>query len=171
LKYVGFEKKKDGYFAGSNVADDLKILRRETKINELNIKYATVSRRVRWKQLMKECAGKINVERGKAFLSDHFDTYLNAATPDSRTICGHYELDSQASGPWEPFRPFGAYDGKVTDARMAKNMSFVARWGSSCGMPFDANKFLEQHPQFDWMRGILKDRPTQPWTEFKAGEH
>ena len=171
LKYAGFKKKKDGYFSGSNIADDLRILRRETKSNEVNIKYGTISRRVRWKQLMKEYAGKIDVERGKAFLSDHFDSYLNTLTPDSRTICGHYELDTQASGLFEPFRPAGASDGKVMDATMAKNMSFVARWGSSCGMPFDANKFLGDHPQFDWMRGILKDRPTQPWTEFKAGEH
>lgn len=34
LKYVGFEKKKDGYFTGSNVAEDLKILRFETKEDE-----------------------------------------------------------------------------------------------------------------------------------------
>jgi hypothetical protein len=27
LKYVGFEKRRDGYFVGSNVAEDLKILR------------------------------------------------------------------------------------------------------------------------------------------------
>ncbi len=170
LKYVGYEKKKDGYFSGSNIAEDLKILRRETRANELNIKMSRVARRVRWKQLMKEYAGNIDVETGKAFLSDHFDTYLNTSIPDSRTICGHCELDSQAIGIWEPFRPLGAYDGKVIDATMAKNMSFVARWGSPCGMPFDANKFLEEHPQFDWAKGLLKDRPTQPWTTFKAGE-
>jgi hypothetical protein len=53
---------------------------------------------------------------------------------------------------------------------MAKQMSFAARWGSACGAPFDAVKFLEQHPQFDWMAGIVKSRPSQPWTEFRAGE-
>jgi hypothetical protein len=35
-------------------------------------------------------------------------------------------------------------------------MSFVARWGAACGTPFDAKKFLEQHPQYDWMNGLLK---------------
>jgi hypothetical protein len=173
LKYVGFEKKKDGYFSGSNIADDLKILRRETKTNDddINIKWSHVARRVRWKQLMKQYAGKIDVARGKEFLADHFDTYLNVMTPDARTICCHSDLDPKLYTSAAPFRPLGAYDGKVVDATMAKNMSFVARWGSSCGMPFDASKFLEEHPQFDWMRSILKDRPTQPWTEFKAGEH
>jgi hypothetical protein len=38
LKYVGYEKKKDGYFIGSNVAEDLRILRFETKMtNSTNI--------------------------------------------------------------------------------------------------------------------------------------
>jgi transposase len=170
LKYVGFTKKKDGYFSGSNIAEDLKILRRETRTNEINIKMPNVARQVRWNQLMKEYAGKIDIETGKVFLSDHFDTYTNIFSPDSRTICGHFELDAQVSGTFEPFLPLGAYDGKVVDASMAKNMSFVARWGSPCGIPFYANKFLEEHPQFDWMNGLLKDRPTQPWTTFKAGE-
>ena len=29
---------------------------------------------------------------------------------------------------------------------------------------------LEQYLQFDWMNGLQRDRPTQPWTVFKAGE-
>jgi hypothetical protein len=53
---------------------------------------------------------------------------------------------------------------------MAKQMSFVARWGSACGTPFDAKAFLEKHQQFDWMNGLLVDRPAQPWTLFKSGE-
>jgi len=28
---------------------------------------------------------------------------------------------------------------------------------------------MEEHPQFEWMTGLLRDRPTQPWTVFKAG--
>jgi hypothetical protein len=53
---------------------------------------------------------------------------------------------------------------------MAKAMSFMARWGSSCGRPFEAGRFLESHPQYDWMAGLIKDRPSEPWTVFKAGE-
>jgi len=54
---------------------------------------------------------------------------------------------------------------------MAKKMSFAARWGSACGTAFDAEKFLNDHPQFDWMTGILKSRPSEPWTVFTAGEN
>ena len=170
LKYIGFEKKKDGYFIGSNVAEDLKILRFETKMEEMNIKNSCISRRVRWKQLMKENAGKVNLELAEKFESDHFDTYLNKIKPDGRTICLHADLDPQFSGIDYPYYPSGTIDGKVIDSRMAKKMSFLARYGSACGRAFNAKKFLEEHPQFEWMTGLLKDRPTQPWTEFKAGE-
>ncbi len=171
LKYIGFEKKKDGYFVGSNVAEDLRILRFETITKETNIKNSVVARRVRWKQLMKENVGKVNLELAKEFEADHFDTYLNTTKPDGRTLCAHGELHFEAdAGIVEPFYPIGTIDGKVIDSKMAKQMSFIARWGSACGTPFDASTFLEAHPQYDWMKGLLKDRPTQPWTTFKAGE-
>jgi hypothetical protein len=170
LKYVGFERKKDGFFTGSNLAEDLKILRFETSSNELEIKAPNVARRVRWKQLMKEYAGKIDVSRAKLFLADHYDVYLQRDNPDSRTLCGHVESELQPDTGITTQYPMGAYDAKVVDTTMAKQMSFAARWGSACGTPFDAEKFLEQHAQFDWMTGILKSRPSQSWTEFRAGE-
>jgi hypothetical protein len=61
-------------------------------------------------------------------------------------------------------------DAKVVDAKMAKRMTFMARWGSACGLAFDAQKFLADHPQFDWMTDILRSRPSEPWTAFAAGE-
>ena len=170
LKYIGFEKKKDGFFVGSNVAEDLRILRFETKTSETDIKNSSVARRVRWKQLMRENTGKINLELAKEFEADHYDTYLNSSTPDMRTLCAHPDLDSDIYGVDIPFSPWGTLDGKVVDSKMAKQMTFVARWGSACGIPFDAKAFLDKHEQFDWMNGLLKDRPTQPWTLFKAGE-
>jgi hypothetical protein len=36
--------------------------------------------------------------------------------------------------------------------------------GRADGTEFDADEFLRQHPQWDWQRGYLKDRPSQPWT-------
>ena len=170
LKYIGFEKKKDGYFVGSNVAEDLRILRFETKSKEEDIKTSSVARRVRWKQLMKENAGKINLELGEKLEADHYDTYLNSNTPDMRTLCSHPNLDSDPYSVDVPFAPWGTLDGKIVDSKMAKQMSFVARWGSACGTPFVAKDYLEQHQQFDWMNGLIKDRPAQPWTTFKAGE-
>ena len=170
LKYIGFERKKDGFFVGSNVAEDLKILRFETKGDEQDIRTSSVARRVRWKQLMKINAGKINLELAEKMEGDHFDAYLNSVTPGIRTLCSHPDLDADMYGVDIPFAPWGTLDGKVVDSKMAKQMSFVARWGSACGTPFSAKSYLEKHPQFDWMEGLVKDRPAQPWSIFKAGE-
>ncbi len=169
-KHVGFEKKKDGYFVGSNVVEDPKILRFETSVNEADIRLSAVARRERWKQLMGQHKGKIDVELAKALLADHYDVYLQKDVPDNRTLCSHSDLDREPFGSKVPFSPWGTLDGKVVDTKMARQMSFAARWGSACGMGFDAGKFLEAHPQYDWMQGILKSRPSQPWTVFSAGE-
>jgi len=37
-------------------------------------------------------------------------------------------------------------------------------------MSFDAQKFLADHIQWSHLEGYLKDRPSQPWTLFKADE-
>ena len=128
LKCIGFEKKKDGYFIGSNVTENLKLLRFETREDETNIKLSAVARRVRWKQLMKEHEGKINIQLAESFEGDHYDTYLNKDIPDDRTLCGHPELDASYSDDGIPFSPGGTIDGKVVDYQMAKQMSFMARW-------------------------------------------
>lgn len=172
LKHMGFEKKDDGYFVGSNIAEDPKILRLETTADETDIRMSGVARRLRWKELMRQYVGKIDVALAKQFEADHFDTYRSKTMPSGRTLCGHFDLDPEAVSPWPnvPFGCAGTVDGKVVDAAMARRMSFFARWGSACGTPFSADKFLVAHPQFDWMAGILKDRPAQPWVEFTAGQ-
>jgi hypothetical protein len=172
LKYVGFERTRDGYFTGSNVAEEMKILRFETSANETDIRNSAVARRVRWKELMTEHRGKIDRQQAKRFEADHYDAYLKKKRPGGRTLCGHFELDREPAGPWPgvPFGCAGTVDAKVVDATMAKRMGFEARWGSACGKAFDPQQFLAVHPQFDWMKDILKGRGSQPWTEFRAGE-
>jgi hypothetical protein len=172
LKRAALEKNRDGFFVGSNIAEDLKLLRFETDANESDIRLSNVARRVRWKRLMSQQAGKIDLKLARQFEADHFDPYYKRVNPGSRTLCGHYELESQFWGGWPggPFHPAGTFDAKVVDSTLAKAMSFAARWGSACGRTFDAPKFLAAHPQFDWMKDILKSRPGQPWTVFQAGE-
>lgn len=165
LKFHSLQKKTNGYFAGSNVTDDIKILRRETKASYDDLRSSPVARRVRWEQLMKEHYGKIDAETAKAMLADHYDVYLKKKNPSSRTICGHAELEDGSvpagGGPW---RPAGAIDGKVVDSQMAKGWQLWARWGSSCGRNFDANDFLAEHPQYGRLEGYLPNLTTRPWT-------
>jgi len=176
LKYQNVERKTDGYFIGFNAPLDPRIRNLECS----NTGYADIrrhqgARQVRLTQLMEEYYGKIDVEIGEKILADHYDVYLQKEdNPCSRTVDGHYELDareymSQPGRPL-PFQPRGAVDGKVTDSDLASDLSFWARWGNSSGTPFDAEEFLAQHIQWSELDGYLKDRPTQPWTLFEAGE-
>jgi hypothetical protein len=173
LKYTGFERTNDGYFIGSNIAEDPHILRLETDVRDDDIRFSRVARRVRWKQLMKENAGKIDLALAKKMEGDCYDACLQKERPDSRTLAGHFELETELLAPMGgevPFDPSGSFDSKVVDSSMAKAMSFAARWGSADGTAFDAPAFLAAHPQFDWQTGYLKSRPAEPWVEFKAGE-
>ncbi|HTY59036.1 MAG TPA: C45 family peptidase [Bacteroidota bacterium] len=168
LKYVGFERTMDGYYCGSNVAENREILRLETDEHETDIRVSGVARRVRWHQLMKLHEGKITAGLAEEFEADHFDSYLRRTALSWRGLCAHGDCDSL--DPGLPFEPGGTVDAKVVDATMARNMSFAARWGSGCGRPFHAEAFLAEHPQFDWMRGLLKDRGSYRWAVFTAGE-
>jgi len=183
LKYYSVELNPDkGYFVGFNAPIDPRIRNLEcSNTGFSDIRRHQGARRVRLPQLMEEYYGKIDCEVGKKILADHGDVYLQQRGdpnwenhPCARTVDGHYELDDRAymsdpSRP-KPYQPRGAVDGKVCDSEMAENLSFWARWGSSCGMEFDAETFLDEHPQWDYLRGYLFSRPPQPWTEFCAGE-
>jgi len=173
LKYQNVERKMDGYFIGYNAPVDPRIRNLEcSDTGYLDIRMPSGARRVRLTQLMEEHYGQIDIEVAQEVLSDHYDVYLQKEdNPCSRTVEGHYELDAfEYWGARLPYRPAGAVDGKVMDSNMAKVLSFWARWGSSSGMPFDAEKFLAEHIQYSHLDGYLKDRPTQPWTLFKADE-
>jgi hypothetical protein len=80
---------------------------------------------------------------------------------------------SEADRP-KPYQPRGALDGIVTDTTLAKKMGLVARWGSSCGMPFIAKAFCERNIQWADQEPYLHDRLEEPWTVFtmhKTGKH
>lgn len=167
LKHHSLQKKTNGYFTGSNVTANMKILRLETEASWDDVRDGAVARRVRWGQLMKEHYGHIDLSLAKQMLGDHYDVYLQKEQPGRRTICGHGDLDdSRVPGGQGAYRPSGAFDGKVVNSDMAKNWRLWAKWGGSCDLGFDAAGFLAKHPQYDWMKGYLPDLPAQPWTIF-----
>jgi hypothetical protein len=168
LKYIGFERTKDGYFTGSNIAENPQILRMETTVRDTDLRISSVARRVRWQQLMKANAGKIDLVVAKAMESDVYDPLLHRNAPGVRSLNGRCDLDPAGNAVRSPFEPFGTFDAKVVDAAMAERMSFAARWGSADGSGFDAAAFLAAQPQYEWMEGILKSRPKEPWTILSA---
>jgi hypothetical protein len=174
LRYVNIEIKKDGYFIGYNAPEDPQIRNLEcANTGYHDVRRHQGARRVRLTQLMEQHKGKLDVTIGEEILADHYDVYLNKINPCSRTCCGHYELDDRAymsdpSRP-KPYQPRGALDGIVCDTALAKNMSLIGRWGSSCGTAFDKTEFCRQHIQWREQEPFLKDRPSEEWTEFRMG--
>jgi len=173
LKYYDIKRTKNGYFIGFNAPYNPQIRNLECQDTGFDdIRRHQGSRRVRLEQLMNEYKGQLNIEVAKIILADHYDVYLNKENPCSRTVCSHYDLDarefmSDPSRP-KPFQPRGAIDGNICDTNLAKQMSFVLRYGDSCGMPFYKDKFCDQNAQWNYLRPYLMDRLEEPWTIFSV---
>jgi hypothetical protein len=172
LKYSAVERTTDGYFAGYNAPTDPQLRNLECGDTGYDdIRQPAGARRVRLTQLLEQYRGKIDIPVARDILSDHYDVYLKTENPCSRTIEARYDLDAfQYWQARKPYQPSGTTDGKVLDSNMARSFSFQARWGSSSGMPFYADEYFAEHPQWDYLEGYIQDRPTQPWTLFDAGQ-
>lgn len=173
LQFQNLKKKSDGWYFGDNAPNDPRIRNLEcSDVGFDDIRQQTGARRMRWPQLLRQFAGRIDAATGQKILGDVYDVYLNRLCPSSRTICSHYDEDPQpyVSDPnavWNiPFFPAGSVDGKITTAELAKDMSMWGIFGRADGAAFDADEFLRIHSQFDYQRGCLIDRPSQPWTLF-----
>ena len=173
LKYVNVEKKKDGCFIGFNSADDPRLRNLEcANTGHYDMRRHQGARHVRLTELMEQHKGQIDIKIAEEIMADHHDVYLNKVNPCSRTVCSHYELDDRAfmsdpSRP-KPYQPRGSLDGKVCDTTLCKKMGFMARWGTSCGIPFDKTAFCKRNIIWADQEPYLHDRPQEPWTEFTA---
>jgi hypothetical protein len=168
LKNVNLWRKKDGYFAGANFPVDPKLMREETNFTNDPGK-SPDARRLRWVQLMAEYKGRIDVEAGKKFLADHYDTFTGKIDPNERTLCGHIDLSPRGSKPWQQeYGPAGVVQAKIADGKMAAGMSFAAAMGHPCGIHFKAAEFIRQHPAYKWQKPLLRDINSGAWTLFQA---
>ena len=173
LKNTPLWRTKDGYFISSNFARDASVIKDETdgfdpdnKANSWN------ARRVTWEREIGENKGQIDVKLAEALLSSHYDSYTGKTGADGRTLCGHIDVDPHGIPEWDdpPFYPEGAVTGKVTDSDLAGSLSLIARAGHPCGEDFFAAPFFAAHPEFAYLKPILKDMKAGPWTQFSAGE-
>ena len=176
LKYHNVERTNNGFFIGFNAAYDARIRNLECVDSGFyDIRRHQGARRVRLGDLMEENKGQLDTKLAMKLIADHYDVYLKKENKCSRTVCSHYDLDareymSDPSRP-KPYQPRGAIDGCVMDSNMAKNMSFMARYGNSCGTPFVAKEFCDKNRIWKDYEPYLHDRPTQSWTEFKITSH
>jgi hypothetical protein len=175
LKNTPLWRSKDGYFVSSNFARDPQVLKVETphfKYDDLE--KSANARRVTWEKDMAANKGKIDVAMAERFESDHADSYEGGKEiPGQRSLCGHVDLSPEGmedDGGWGPYYPAGAVTGKVTDSEMAAHMSLVAHAGHPCGEDFLVAPFLAAHPEYSYLKPILKDMRSGPWTVFSSGE-
>jgi hypothetical protein len=166
LKHVNLERKKDGYFVGSNFPIDSKLAAEETTFDLQNPGLSANARRKRWEQLMQENKGRIDVAAARRFLADHVDSFSGRQEPSERTLCGHVELSPRGMGAWQPpYGIAGAVQNKATDAAMAARLEFTAAAGHACGHDFIAAEHLAAHPELSWQKPALRDMKAYPWTQ------
>jgi hypothetical protein len=173
LRNTPLWRAKDGYFVSSNFARDPRLIADETegfKPNDLSS--SPNARRITAEKRIEQAKGRIDIEIAEQFLSDHEDSYTGKVQADERSLCGHIDADPRGVPVWDlgPYYPFGAVTGKVADSEMAGKMSLVAHAGHPCGEDFLAAPFLKAHPEYDYLKPILKDMKSGPWTTFTAGE-
>jgi hypothetical protein len=168
LRNVTLQRTRDGYFASANFPINPKLAKQETDFDLDNPKLSPNARRVRWEQLMAEEKGRIDVAAGQRFLADHYDAYKKRTDPNERTLCGHYDLSPRGDKTDPPFAPEGAVQNKVADSAMLSRMEFTAALGHACGLNFIASRHLQEHPEFTYLRDILNDMLSRPWTLFRA---
>jgi hypothetical protein len=167
LKHHCLKRTKDGCFVGSNFPVDPKLIEEETKFDAAKKDSSPNARKLRWEQLMAQHKGKIDIELAKAFENDDFDVVDQAHAANDRTLCGRVEITPRGVPEWDwgPHFPGGTVQSKVVDSRMAEAMEFWAQIGHH-GSDFLAQPFLIQHPEYDWMSGLLRDMRYEPWTRF-----
>ncbi|MBV9082442.1 MAG: peptidase C45 [Acidobacteriaceae bacterium] len=164
LKNVTLDRTRDGYFVGSNFPINPKLIREETDFAASDPNTPDEVRHRRWDQLMAENKGRITVECGKQFETDHYDGVTHENTPNERTICGHIDKSSRGLKGWaDPYGPAGVAEAKVTNSAMAEKMSFFAGMGHPCGVEFKAAPFIKAHKEYAWQRRLLRDIDAHPW--------
>ncbi len=173
LKNTPLWRSKDGYFISSNFARDPQLMKTETPdFDPDNLSHSENARRVTWEKKMSQSRGRIDTELAEKFLADHDDSYTGKSGADERSLCGHVDAvkDGVPEWDWGPYYPGGAVTGKVSDSDLAGKMSLIAHAGHPCGEDFLAAPFLAAHPEYSYLKPILKDMKSGPWTTFTAGE-
>jgi hypothetical protein len=102
---------------------------------------------------------------------DRYDSFEKKEGPNERSLCGCVERSPRGIPEWDwsRFYPGGTVQAKAIDGRMASQMQFWAAMGHPCGEHFIAAAFLKDHPEYGWMKGLLRDMRSYPWTTFASG--
>ena len=117
---------------------------------------------------MAQYKGKIDATVGRRFEADHYDVVRKRWAGSGETLCGHVEVESPGLPEWDwgKFYRGGTVNAKVTDSRLAEQMTLWASVGHPCGAYFSEKVFLSRHREYGWQRNIAGDMQGGPWTLF-----
>jgi Phospholipase B len=169
LKNHSVRRTHDGCFFGANFPDTEKLTREETKFDPTKKDSSPNARKVRWQGLIAEYKGKIDLDRAKAFEIDDFDVITQQHGANERTLCGRLEISPRGAPEWDwgPYYPGGTVQSKVIDGSLAGKMTFWGQIGHH-GSDFNADQFVKEHSEYNWMHGLIKDLKCQPWSRFEV---
>jgi hypothetical protein len=173
LKNTPLWRSKDGYFISSNFPRDPQLIKTEApKFDPNNLSLSENARRVTWEKKMAETKGRIDIGLAEKFLADQYDSYTGKVQADNRSLCGHVEksADGVPEWDWGPYYPGGSVTGKVADSDLVAKMTLIANAGPPCGGNFLAAPFLAEHPEYSYLKPILKDITSHPWITISAGD-
>lgn len=167
-KEVNVERTSNGIFYGMNTVLNPRIRNKETDDKSLlDLKTSSGSRNMRLQYLLYEkYYGKIDVNNAMKIMADHYDSYVGKTRRGARTICKHVEFENEKTKR-KSYAHYGVIDGKAVDAKMARKMEFMARWGSSCGRTLNIKKYIASHPQYKKTAHLLEDFRRYPWTHVR----
>jgi hypothetical protein len=150
----------DGVYYSANSVFDLKLRNLETDDNDHdNVEESSGARNVRLDYLLNDkYYGKLDTKISKQIISDHYDVMFHKDNMSSRTVCAHFEDDESCD-----CAPYGCMDAKVTDANMAKTMSFDGRYGSGCGRVFKVSQFIKANPEYKKWASVMRDIKKFEW--------
>lgn len=165
---VNVERTRNGIFYGMNTVLDPKIREKETNDKSLlDLKTSSGSRNYRLQYLLYEkYYGKINTKNAMKIMADHYDPYMGKTRRGARTICKHVEFENEKTKR-KSYAHYGVIDGKAVDAKMARKMEFMARWGSSCGRTWSVKRHVRSHPQYRKTAHLLEDFKRNSWLHVK----
>lgn len=168
LKMHSIQRTKNGVFYGMNSPHNKALRTNETDTKEFyDLTTSIGNRRKRLDYLLnKKYRGKIDISSAKKIISDHYDYDLNKEAMNHKSICKHSENDSS-----QEYNLSGAFDGKIANSAMIKTMSFLARYGSSCGKRrFIKEDYFKEHPEKEEYRNFVIDMPVYPWTRINTSK-
>ena len=152
LKNVIFDQKADGYFVGSNFAEDPKLMAEETNYVPSPSEGCEIRRR-RWYSLLDANKGSVDVEKAKNFLADTLDEASGRVGASGSTLCGRID-----------FALHGAVNTKVIDSQMCEAMTFWGRMGFSDGSAYKVPSQFQPRSGSP-LAGILRDITPSPWVK------